>query len=156
MQGYGLTYVLYEVLDLNEKIENDIDLSGLEVMRRDFGLEVTKGDFQPEQKMQKQELNAQDIETCLKEIVSHSKKQNSKDKVQESFLKDKKTKSKIGETGAVASHGAYSYGKTSQRIPHGFSFKRGSKQSRMGPAPTCHGCKNPITSSESKLIHKHK
>lgn len=98
MQGYGLTYVLYEVLDLNEKIENDIDLSGLEVIvRRDFGLEVTRGEFQPEQKMQKQELKAQDIETCLKEIVSHSKKQNSKDKVQETFSKDKKQSQKEGK-----------------------------------------------------------
>lgn len=31
MQGYGLAYVFYdEVLDLDEKVENDVDLSGLD------------------------------------------------------------------------------------------------------------------------------
>jgi hypothetical protein len=88
----------------------------------------------------------------LKEILSLTKKKMSKKKkVQEA----PKTKANP-RAGQRAAASPVSSTKSSQRIPHGFSFKRGSEQNRMGPTPTCRGCKKPITSRESKIIHKHK
>jgi hypothetical protein len=99
------------------------------------------------------EVKAADILVGLKDIVSITKKKiSNKQKVQEAPT----TKADSSRAGQRATASPVLSAKSSQRIPHGFSFKRGSEQSRKGPPPTCHGCKILITSSESKIIHKHK
>jgi hypothetical protein len=39
MHGYGLTYVLYEVLDLDDQIENEVALTGLDIIMPETGEE---------------------------------------------------------------------------------------------------------------------
>jgi hypothetical protein len=59
MNGYGLAYVFYEVLDLDDQIENEVTLSRLDIIMPEIG-EV--------QKVQR-EVKAADILVGLKDIV---------------------------------------------------------------------------------------
>jgi ferredoxin len=143
MHGYGLTYVFYEVLDLDDQVENLVVLTGLDVIIPETG----------EENKVKREVKAAEIEIGLKEILSLTKKKVSKKKMAQEAPKTK-ANPRAGQRAAASPRATST--KSSQRIPLGFSFKRGSEQSSKGPLPTCRGCKMPIASCESKVIHKHK
>jgi hypothetical protein len=70
MHRYGLTYVFYEVLDLVDQIENEVTLTGLDIIMPEIG-EV--------QKVQR-EVKAAEIEISSKDILSLTKKKISKKK----------------------------------------------------------------------------
>jgi hypothetical protein len=69
MHGYGLSYVLYEVLDVHEFSDNDVDLSVLNIVMP----EETAGEKNA----------AADIETELKELLSQTSQKKKKKDINE-------------------------------------------------------------------------